>query len=199
MMSWTKTPNMQQMFAVSRLSQQSNLHPCSRESPTTIFCPVLPVFSQASGTGSSEASFGRSPCPCPCQGPEPALQVIDPGGAGTPGARVCKLPAFTSLVVSISQPDKHRCCLPLFGAAGGSGFCSTVSEETLGSSPFCYPWCCIVHWPPPTAPFLCCKPSTGACLLQVLRPLPVAPVRGPRGHCSPWPTELQPPMGAHAG
>lgn len=47
-----------------------------------------------------------------------------------------------------------RCCLPLLGAAGGSGCCIAVSWETLGPSPFCYPWCCVVCWPPPTAPLL---------------------------------------------
>lgn len=36
------------------------------------------------------------------------------------GAGVHKLLAFTSLIIYISQPEKHRCCLPLPGVAGPS-------------------------------------------------------------------------------
>jgi len=71
-----------------------------------------------------------------------------------PGARVHYVPAFATLVISISQSEKHRCCLPLLGAAGGSGSCSVVSWDTLSPSPSSNRWCCIVCWLPHATPLL---------------------------------------------
>lgn len=183
MMSWTITLSMQQMSPASRLSQQSNLYTCSRESPNTIFCPTLPA---ATGLRHRQLrGFVRQKSlPLLCWGSEPALQVIDAGGAGT----VILVPEFTS-----SQP------LPAwsspFSSLTSTGVACTSLVElevqalvvqwlemTLCPSPFCYPWCCVVCWPPPTGQLLILQT-----LYQCTPPASAETIAcGPTSHCSPW-------------
>lgn len=99
-------------------------------------------------------------------------------------ARVHKITAFTSLVVSISQSNKHRCSLCFLSATWKCSVssCSTGPGKTWGLLTSSHSFIT-----PAASPLPVCAPCKSRLLL-------VAPGRGPRGRGNAGAAELHPAL-----
>lgn len=171
-MFWTKLLSIQQISPSTRLSQLSSLHPLSKESPATISYFILPVLLQVSGTGRSKPLLGRSPASACAGSPNLLCHRCMWRRNSLSGARVHKVTVFTSLFVSISRSNNHKCCLCFLSATWKSSVSSCSAEP--GKT-----WDLLT--------------SSHSFITPVANPLQVQAVAcGPRGHCSAWPAELHP-------